>query len=350
MRRALAVALLAVATTMAWWSDSTEGGGRAEVAPATRSGVALKLFGRFRSPVYLAAAPRDRRRLFVVELDGRVLVVRDGRRLRRPFLDLRNQVSRARVSGGLDHGGLFSIAFPPDYGRTRRFYVFYTHRRGSLQVEEFRRSRSSRNRADPRSGRVVLGSRRPPTSTSAGRSPSVPTGCCTSAWERGRTRPPRRTSPRCAASSSGSPPPGLTLRPTGCQGATHSSVELGSAQRSSPLACGTLGGFPSTGEAERSRSAMWASAMWRRSTSCPSGARRGPTSVGTCSRETSEGELGTCWRTPLLRSSTPTVEGPAPSSVGTSCVAAPRGAYVAATSTPTSALESSGRHESYAVA
>jgi glucose/arabinose dehydrogenase len=137
-------------------SDSTEGGGRSDVAPATRSGVTLKLFGRFRFPVYLAAAPRDRRRLFVVELKGRVLVVRDGRRLRRPFLDLRSRVGIGRTSGGLDHGGLFSIAFPPDYSRTRRFYVFYTHRRGSLQVEEFRRSRSSRDRADPRSGRVVI--------------------------------------------------------------------------------------------------------------------------------------------------------------------------------------------------
>ncbi len=155
MRRAAALAVLAVAA-MLTSSEPAAGSARSEVAPSNRSGVALKLFGRFRRPVYLTTAPRDRRRLFVVELGGRVRVVRHGRRLRRPFLDLRRQVRIERAYGGLDHGGLFSIAFPPDYSRSRRFYVFYTHRRGFLQVEEFQRSRTSRDRADPRSGRVVL--------------------------------------------------------------------------------------------------------------------------------------------------------------------------------------------------
>jgi glucose/arabinose dehydrogenase len=102
--------------------------------PAAKTGVALKRIGNFDHPVYVSGAPGSPKLLFVVEQPGRVIVLRGGRRVPRPFLDLRSVV-------GYDGGerGLLSIAFPPDYGRSGRFYVYYTDTAGNIRVDEFRR-------------------------------------------------------------------------------------------------------------------------------------------------------------------------------------------------------------------
>jgi glucose/arabinose dehydrogenase len=114
----------------------------------TRSGLALKKIGSFDEPAYVTGATGFPRLLFVVEQPGRVAVLRGGRRLRRPFLDLRGQVS----TGG--ERGLLSIAFPPDYARSRRFYVYYTDLAGDIRVDEFKRA--SATRAAPGSRREVI--------------------------------------------------------------------------------------------------------------------------------------------------------------------------------------------------
>jgi len=101
-------------------------------------GVALKRIGRFDAPVYVAGAPGFPRLLFVAEQAGRVQVLRGGHRQRRPFLDISDLVQ----AGG--ERGLLSIAFPPDYRRSRRFYVYYTDRRGDIRVDEFRRRGATR--------------------------------------------------------------------------------------------------------------------------------------------------------------------------------------------------------------
>ena len=106
--------------------------------------------GRFASPVHVAAAPGDPRRLFIVERRGRVRVVRDGTKLRRPFLD----ISQLVLSG--DEQGLLSIAFAPDYPTSRRFYVYFSDRRGDIRVREYRRLSASADRADRSSGRTLL--------------------------------------------------------------------------------------------------------------------------------------------------------------------------------------------------
>jgi glucose/arabinose dehydrogenase len=105
--------------------------------------------GQYKAPVYVTAPPGDARRLFVVEQGGTIRVLRGGRRLSRPFLDL-----RAKVTAGGEQG-LLSMAFAPDYARTRRFYVNYTDRGGTQSVVEYRRSKASRDRALT-SGRLVL--------------------------------------------------------------------------------------------------------------------------------------------------------------------------------------------------
>jgi glucose/arabinose dehydrogenase len=107
-------------------------------ARAHRGGVALKKIGSFDHPVYIAGAPGYPKLLFVVEQPGRVSVLRGGHRLRRPFLDLHKDVSY----GG--ERGLLSIAFTPDYAKSRRFYVYYTDPQGNIRIDEFKRATPTR--------------------------------------------------------------------------------------------------------------------------------------------------------------------------------------------------------------
>jgi glucose/arabinose dehydrogenase len=111
--------------------------------------VKLTKVGTFSAPVYVVQPRGERRRLFVVEQGGRIRVVRDGRVLERPFLDISSKV----VSGG--EQGLLSVAFAPDYTRSGRFYVDYTDVSGDTRIVEYRRG-SSPDRADPGSARQVL--------------------------------------------------------------------------------------------------------------------------------------------------------------------------------------------------
>jgi glucose/arabinose dehydrogenase len=114
-----------------------------------RRGVRLVRIGGFSSPVYVTSPPGDRRRLMVVEQNGRIMVVRGGRKLARPFLDIRSRVA----AGG--EQGLLSVAFPPEYAQSGRFYVYYTARSAAdNRIVEFRRA--SADRANASSARVVM--------------------------------------------------------------------------------------------------------------------------------------------------------------------------------------------------
>ena len=113
-------------------------------------GVRLLLLERFDQPTYLTAAPRDTHRLFVVEREGRIRVMRNGRKLRRPFLNI-----PARVQTG-GESGMLSLAFAPDYARSRRYYVYYTATDGAIVVDQYRRHPRSKSLTQPGSRRQVI--------------------------------------------------------------------------------------------------------------------------------------------------------------------------------------------------
>src|SRR4051794_1438684 len=110
--------------------ETTTSSGSPPARPATTT-VHARRIGTFASPTYLTAPPGDKRRLFVVEQAGTIREVRDGRKLAKPFLDIRNQV----LAGG--ERGFLSMAFAPDYAKSHRFYVYYTGLDGDIHIEEF---------------------------------------------------------------------------------------------------------------------------------------------------------------------------------------------------------------------
>ncbi|MGH9381008.1 MAG: PQQ-dependent sugar dehydrogenase [Thermoanaerobaculia bacterium] len=111
------------------------------------TGLKRRRVGVFSNPTYVTAPPGDRTRLFVVEQGGTIRVVQRGRKRERPYLDIRDRVQ----SGG--ERGLLSMAFAPNYRKSRRFYVHYTDNGGDIKVVEFK---GRRNRAFKRSARIVL--------------------------------------------------------------------------------------------------------------------------------------------------------------------------------------------------
>ena len=156
----LAIAVVAALVVAACGSGEDAEPARSQPAPAAsaapapglaavaRAGVRLVKVGTFSAPLWLTSPPGDRRRQFVVEQAGRIMIVRGGRQLAQPFLDIRSEV----LSGG--ERGMLGLAFAPDYASSGRFYVYFTGRDGQENVVEYRRATA--DRADPASARLVL--------------------------------------------------------------------------------------------------------------------------------------------------------------------------------------------------
>ncbi len=100
------------------------------------------------APLFLTAPAGDPR-LFVVEQPGRIRVIRDGRLLPAPFLDITDKVGY----GG--ERGLLGLAFHPRFATNGRFYVDYTNRHGDTRVERYTAGPSA-DTADRASAQQVL--------------------------------------------------------------------------------------------------------------------------------------------------------------------------------------------------
>jgi len=135
---------------------SSDDGGGSESSPVTSerapadaaaTGVRLLRVGSFDQPTYLAAPPGDRTRRFVTEREGRIVMLRDGRRS--TFLDIASRVQ----TGG--ESGLLSMAFHPGYASNRRYFVYYVANDGALVIAQFRATANG-NGTRAGSGRTVL--------------------------------------------------------------------------------------------------------------------------------------------------------------------------------------------------
>jgi glucose/arabinose dehydrogenase len=115
---------------------------RAGVGPVD---ALLEPVGVFVMPVYVTSPPGDPR-LFVVEKGGAIKIAGGG-----TFLDLSGSVA----TGDLERG-LLSMAFAPDYKTSGKFYVYYVDPAGDIRVEEFRRSASDPDVADPSTRRLLF--------------------------------------------------------------------------------------------------------------------------------------------------------------------------------------------------
>ena len=115
----------------------------------TANALRLEQVGdRFRNPVFLTSPSGDSR-LFIVEQAGRIRIVKDGRTLPIPFLNISDRVR----SGG--EQGLLSMAFHPNYRTNGEFFVNFTDRSGDTRIERFKVS-SNPDVADESSMKLII--------------------------------------------------------------------------------------------------------------------------------------------------------------------------------------------------
>jgi glucose/arabinose dehydrogenase len=110
--------------------------------------VRLQKVGSFDSPLFVTSPPGDTSRLFVVEKGGKVRVMRNGKTLGTPFLDVGDKLTTGAEQG------LLSMAFAPDYASSGLFYVFYTDNDANETVVEYKRR--SEDVADAGSARKLF--------------------------------------------------------------------------------------------------------------------------------------------------------------------------------------------------
>jgi len=119
-------------------------------------------------PLFVAAAPGDSSRLFVMEKAGSVRVLVDGVLSPDPFLDLADQV----VANG--ERGLLGLAFHPDYARNGLFYVHFSSSGvqgvpvGTGIVAELSAAAGDPDHADPLTQRLLLTIEKPQANHNGG--------------------------------------------------------------------------------------------------------------------------------------------------------------------------------------
>jgi glucose/arabinose dehydrogenase len=118
---------------------------------AAAPNVSLKLVTNgLSSPVGITLAGDGSNRIFVIEQNGRVRIVRNGKLKTRVFLDLTDLTDESGEQG------LLGIAFHPDYESNRLFYVHYTNSQGDTEIAEYMRSKNYPGRANPNATRTIL--------------------------------------------------------------------------------------------------------------------------------------------------------------------------------------------------
>jgi glucose/arabinose dehydrogenase len=139
MHRRAITALLMGWTT---WSAATH-------VQAGQPPLTSELVTNVSNAVYLTHAPGDFDRIFIVQLNGSIRIVKDGALLTTPFLDISSQVS----IGG--ERGMLGLTFHPNYATNGYFFVRYNNIAGHV-IARYTASTSNPDVANASSVQTVL--------------------------------------------------------------------------------------------------------------------------------------------------------------------------------------------------
>ncbi len=112
---------------MPWGTPTWGFSGTPEVI---NSAIALQAMGnhQFSKPIFLTASPDETNRLFVVEQDGRILIIKGTSVLPEPFLNINEKLSTGKERG------LLVLAFHPSFSSNGRIFVNYTRAKDRATV------------------------------------------------------------------------------------------------------------------------------------------------------------------------------------------------------------------------
>ncbi|HEX7861558.1 MAG TPA: PQQ-dependent sugar dehydrogenase [Verrucomicrobiae bacterium] len=112
----------------------------------------------FYDPVAIVSAPTEPNRLYIIERQGRVILIRDlNSPQREVFMDISARVNSNYTETETGAEGLNCIAFHPNHAQNGYFYVVYTHRAGGVNYNRLSRfTKSSADRGNPDSELVMI--------------------------------------------------------------------------------------------------------------------------------------------------------------------------------------------------
>ncbi len=121
-------------------------------------------------PVDIQAPPLDPHRLFVVEQEGRIRLIKNGVLQPGAFLDI------SALTSCCGEQGLLGMAFHPDYANNRRFFVNLTDNNGDTVIARYEAMPGNPDSADPASATILLTIPQPDTNHNGGQLAFGPDG------------------------------------------------------------------------------------------------------------------------------------------------------------------------------
>jgi len=100
-------------------------------------------------PVFVISPPGDTERLFIVEQDGAIKILKNGAVLADPFLDVDSITRSAQECGTNCEQGLLGLAFHPDYASNRYFFILHTNLSGVEVVARYEASAADPDKSLP---------------------------------------------------------------------------------------------------------------------------------------------------------------------------------------------------------
>jgi len=115
----------------------------------------VRVPGTYLRPLLVTAPPGDTDRLFIIEQDGTIRIVKNGAVLGTPFLDIA-ALTLSPGDGGNNEEGLLGLAFHPNYAATGAFFVYHTDTTGANNlIASYARDAADPDLADPTTRQVI---------------------------------------------------------------------------------------------------------------------------------------------------------------------------------------------------
>jgi glucose/arabinose dehydrogenase/mono/diheme cytochrome c family protein len=127
--------------------------------PGTWDGVTyqwIKIADNFDSPLGLVNAGDGSNRLFVLEQTGFIWIIKDGKVLPEPFMDVTDLLPLRVYEGIYTEQGLLGLAFHPDFAENGIFFINYSNHDGDSVVARYHVMPDNPDRADPATGEIIL--------------------------------------------------------------------------------------------------------------------------------------------------------------------------------------------------
>lgn len=109
--------------------------------------TALKGVKNFQ-PCHITNAGDGSDRIFITDLSGKIYIYKNDTLQERPFLDLTRYLKKGEML-------LLSLAFSPDYEKSRSFYTYYTDLLGTVYLSRFQVSETDADSAVVESGKLL---------------------------------------------------------------------------------------------------------------------------------------------------------------------------------------------------